>query len=384
MLLSLAILFLVSIILYAVFERIKLQGILGFILAGILLGPSGFNLIDQKLFAVSDDFKVLALMIILIRAGFGLKKKELNKVGKYAFRVGIVPVLLEVIAVALLSHYLFSFKPLIAILLGLIVAPVSPALVIPSMLELKNKVGTKNNIVSTLLIASTTIDNVFCVTMFGLILSVILNCGLDAGLLIKIPVGFTISLIMGFIVSYFFVWLFKRYDIRDTKKALIFLFVCVLIHSLEHYFYFSSFLAIIFLSFLVLERLEPVAHKLALKFGKIWIFAEIVLFVFIGAQFKINMPIETASKAILIVFVAILLRVFGMYIALRGMELDFKQKTYCALSCIPKATVQATLGAVPLMLNIEGGELILAVSVISIIITTPLGVLSSKNFEKFL
>ena len=384
MLTSLAIVIITSLFMFYVFDRIKLHGLLGLILTGIILGPFVFNIIDTKLLSFSSEFKMLALILILIRAGLGLRRSELNKVKIYALKTGLIPLFIEVIVVAVASFYILGLPPLVSIMFGFIMAPVSPAIIIPHMLDIKEKNSNKSSKIPTLLIATTSIDNVVAMMAFGIMLGIVSGKHDSvAEILFKIPISIILGVVMGLVTGYVLVKIFEKYDIRDTRKALIFLFLSVLIHETEKVLPISSLLVIVTTGFFILEKNENIAHRLSSKFNKIWIFAEILLFVIIGAQLNIGALGDVAFKGLFIIIVGLLGRSIGVLISLSGSELKFKERLFCAASYLPKATVQAAIASIPFAMGIAGGGVILAIAVLSIIITTPLGIIIPKMVLRF-
>jgi len=382
MLSSLAVVIIISLLMFYLFDRIKLHGLIGLILTGVILGPYVLNLIDPKLLEFSSEFRMLALIIILIRAGLSIKKTELNKIGNYAASMGLVPFFIEAALVAVASFYILDMEPVIAIMFGFIMAPVSPAIIIPQMLGMKEgRLGSGSKI-PTLLIAATSIDNVTAMTAFGIILG-IASGGQSSlsNIALRIPLSIILGILLGLLVGYALVRLFNRYDIRDTKKTLLFLFVAILIYGLEKIIPISSLLAIITVGFVILEKDEPTAHRLALKFNKIWIFAEILLFVLIGAQFNFTALGGVAVKGLVIILIGLLGRSVGVLISLMGSGFKLNEKLFCVASYLPKATVQAAIAAIPLSMGIKDGDVILAIATLSIILTTPLGIVAPRLFR---
>ncbi len=360
------------------FEKIKLPGLLGMLTTGILLGPWCFDILSEDFLIISDDFRKIALIIILLRAGLGLKKEVLQKVGGAAIRLSIIPCLFEGGMVIAASMLLFNFTIIEAGMLGFIIAAVSPAVVVPAMLDFQQRgIGGEKGI-PTMILAGASVDDIFAITIFsafvGLYAGRSVNFAVMAG---STVISVVIGIILGTAVGFLLLFLFRKMHIRDTKKVLLILGAAILMTAAEDFMspflQISSLLGIMTVGFLLLEKLPVVSERLAVKFGKIWIFAEILLFVLIGAKVNISVLFDSGFKGLLIIFAGLVLRGAGVILSLVKTPLNLREKLFCVISYIPKATVQAAIGAVPLALGIKGGEIILAVAVMSIAITAPLG-----------
>ena len=361
-------------------EKIKIPGLLGMIAVGILLGPygiPGYNLISPLINSMSPELRTAALIVILIRAGLGLNRHTLNKVGIPALKMSCIPCLLEGCAVTLIAHYLLKLNWAPSGMLGFIIAAVSPAVVVPQMLDIKAKGYGKKREVPTLILAGASIDDVFAITLFGVFLAAGTGKAVNIAMqFIKVPLGIIAGILLGLIAGYLLVKFFAKFHMRDTKKMLIFLVVAILLHELEYfndYLPIATLLGVMAMGFVLLELDSRRAQRLAAKFNKLWIFAEILLFVLIGAQVNINVALDAGLFGIVIITLGLCARSIGVWLALYGSKLTGNEKLFCVFSYIPKATVQAAIGAIPLTMGINGGELILAIAVLSIIITAPLG-----------
>jgi len=361
-------------------EKIKVPGLLGMIAVGILFGPYGIpkcNLISPLINNMSFELRTAALIIILIRAGLGLDRKTLNKVGIPAFKMSFIPCLFEGTAVILIAHYCLKLDWPSSGMLGFIIAAVSPAVVVPQMLDIKAKGYGKKREVPTLILASASIDDVFAITLFGVFLAAGTGKAVNiATQFIKVPLGIIAGVAVGLLAGYLLVKFFAKFQMRDTKKMLIFLVTAILLHQLDYFKDFlpiATLLGVMAMGFVLLEMDSRRAHNLASKFNKLWIFAEILLFVLIGAQVNIHVVFDAGLWGIIIITLGLCARSAGVWLALMGSKLNKHERLFCVFSYIPKATVQAAIGAIPLSMGVEGGELILAIAVLSIIITAPLG-----------
>ncbi|MBI5195800.1 MAG: cation:proton antiporter [Nitrospirae bacterium] len=360
------------------FKRLRLPGLIGMLLAGIFLGPYVFNVIDPALITVSADFRMLALVVILLRAGFAVKRDTLNKVGRRAVIMGFTPAVFEGAVIALTAPIFFSISFFEAALLGSVIAAVSPAVVVPSMLKfIEDHRGTKKGI-PTLLLASSSLDNVFVIVIFSALIGIYEGENTNIFLkLLEIPVSVAVGIITGAVIGFALYKLFEIYKPRATKKTLIVIGTAVLLTWLEKilrpFAPLSAISGIIAIGFIMLEKSEPIAHVISLKLGKIWVFAEILLFVMAGAQVDINTALEAGLAGAAVILLGLLARSAGTYVSLIKSGLNSKEKLFCIVSYIPKATVQAAVGAVPLSIGVKSGGIILAVAVLSIIFTAPLG-----------
>jgi len=384
---SLALVILLGLLANKLFEKIKLPGLIGMLLVGILVGPYGFNILSNELLNLSSDFTKIALIVILFRAGIGLNKNKLKKVAKPAILLSFIPSLLEGISIAIVSIYLFDFTIIEGGMLGFIIAAVSSAVVIPAMLDYeKQGVGSKKGI-TTLILAGASMDNVFAITIFGSIVGLYGAKRISVIFAIsQVFISVILGVLIGVIVGFLLIYLFKKWDIRDTKKTLILIGLAIFITSFETLLKgivpLSSLLGIMTIGFIILEKLPKVAKGLSSKFNKVWIFAEILLFVLVGAKVNINEIFTSGLKGLLIIIVGLIFRSIGVLISTHNSGLNKKERMFCVISFIPKATVQAAIGAIPLIMGVPAGELILAVAVLAIIITAPIGAIGIKHGAK--
>ncbi len=380
MLFNLAIIISIALFVNWCCEKIKIPGLLGMIAVGILFGPHGIpncNLISPLINSMSSELRTGALIVILIRAGLGLNRQTLNQVGIPALKMSCIPCLLEGSAVTLIAHYLLQLDWAPSGMLGFIIAAVSPAVVVPQMLDIKAKGYGKKREVPTLILAGASIDDVFAITLFGVFLAAGTGKAINIAVqFIKVPLGITAGIAIGLVAGYLLVKFFKKVPMRDTKKMMIFFVTAILLHELEYfkdYLPIATLLGVMAMGFVLLEMDSRRAHNLAAKFNKLWIFAEILLFVLIGAQVNITVAFNSGLWGIIIIALGLCARSLGVWLALLGSKLHSSERLFCVLAYIPKATVQAAIGAIPLSMGVKGGELILAIAVLSIIITAPLG-----------
>lgn len=374
MFVNLAVVALAALLMAKAFEKIRLPGLLGMILTGVILGPYVLNYISPEALKFSKELRTLALIVILIRAGLGINRKTLNKVGGPALRMSFIPGILEGSAILLMAKFFMDFSWAESGMLGFIVAAVSPAVVVPQMLNLKSMGLGRHREVPTLILAGASLDDVFAITIFGAFLSFGLGKGNEiAMMLAKIPVSILLGVLIGLILGFILEWVFKNFTLRATQKMLIFMTASLLFHELEKAIPVASLLGIMAMGFLLLERDENQAHQLAEKFNKVWVLAELLLFLLIGAAVNIKVAFNSGLVGLGLISIGLLVRSGGVWLALLKSQLNKKERFFSMIAYIPKATVQAAIGAIPLSYGIGAGESILAIAVLSIVFTAPLG-----------
>ncbi len=386
---SIAIIILLAIVSNFIFEKIKLPGLLGMLILGITIGPYGFNLVHGDLLNISSDLRKIALIVILLRAGMGIKTSDLKKIGKPAIKMSCIPGILEGFFIAFISTKLLGFTFIQGGILGFIIAAVSPAVVVPQMISLiDKKIGT-NKSIPTLILAGASIDDVFAITILTSFLALYFGKDVNiASQLLQIPLSIILGIVLGLILGFVIIYLFKKCSINYVKKILIVLAISILLTTLETIFkdklLIASLLGVMTIGFVLTEKLPNVAAPLSQGLNKLWIFAEILLFVLVGAQVNISVAFTSGAIGIIIIFIGLVGRSIGVIISLIGTNLNVKERIFCVISYIPKATVQAAMGALPLSLGVVSGDLILAISVLSILVTAPLGAIGIKVSSKSL
>jgi solute carrier family 9B (sodium/hydrogen exchanger), member 1/2 len=358
--------------------RIKLPGLLGMLMIGILCGPYVFNIMQPALLKVSADLRMVALIVILLRAGLELRRDTLNRVGRTALLMSSVPAIFEGAVITLLAPLLLGISYFEAAILGTILAAVSPAAVVPYMIKLiEKKRGMKKGI-PTLILGASSVDDIFVIVIFSILLEMHTGTNSDIALkLLKIPESILFGIAIGALAGYLLFSLFERYKVRATKMTIVVVAVSILLTWLEDTvktrIAMSALLGVMTVGFVILEKAEIRAHKISQKLGKIWIFAEILIFVLVGAEVNIRVAWEAGLAGAALIFIALIGRSIGTYLSVMGTDLNFRERMFCVISYIPKATVQAAIGAVPLEMGVKSGETILAVAVLSILLTAPLG-----------
>ncbi|MDK9709711.1 cation:proton antiporter [Acidaminobacter sp.] len=380
---GLAIITLLGLLMNTLFVKMRLPGLLGMLVLGIVIGPYGLDWIDAELMAASADFRKIALIIILLRAGLGISRESLNKVGYAAIRLSIIPGVMEGLAISLIAVPLLGFTWIQGGILGFILAAVSPAVIVPMMIQLSERgVGTGQNI-PTLILAAASVDDVVAITIFSAFLGMYSGAHVNIGIqLAWIPVSILLGIGVGILSGIVLVKVFERYHIRDTKKVLVILGIAIMLTALEtamkNRLEIAALLGVMTIGFILLEKRPVVAHRLSAKFGKIWVFAEILLFVLVGAQVDPGVAVDAGANGLLILAAGLTARSIGVWISTVGTSLNAKERFFCVVAYWPKATVQAAIGAIPLSLGVEGGEVIMAVAVLSILVTAPLGALGIR------
>ena len=360
------------------FNRIKLPGLLGMLIVGILCGPYVFNIMQPALLKVSSDLRMVALIVILLRAGLELRRDTLNKVGKTALLMSCVPAIFEGAVITLLAPLFLGISYLEAAMLGAILAAVSPAVVVPLMIRLIDKKRGMKKGIPTLLLGASSVDDVFVIVIFSILLG--MYAGTNSNIVLKlleIPESILLGIAIGALAGYLLFYLFEKYKLRATKMTIVVIAVSILLTWLEETvktrIAMSALLGVMTVGFIILEKAEIRAHKISQKLSKIWIFAEILLFVLVGAEVNIKVAWDAGLAGAALIFIALIGRSIGTYLSVMGTDLNFRERMFCVISYIPKATVQAAIGAVPLEMGVKSGDTILAVAVLSILLTAPLG-----------
>lgn len=376
MLFSLALIFLLGMILGSLFKKLKLPALLGMLLTGILLGPHFFNLLDSSILNISADLRQIALIIILTRAGLNLDIQDLKKVGRPAFFMCFIPATLEIIGMIILASYLFKLSFLDSAILGTVIAAVSPAVIVPKMLKLMEEGYGKKNSIPQLIMAGASVDDIFVIVLFTVFTGLATTGALSFAEFIKIPTSIILGLLAGAILGKILALFFEKIHLRDSNKVIILLSIAFLLVTLEKSITgvigFSSLLAIMAMGGTIKKFRKEVAIRLSNKFSKLWIASELILFVLVGASVNINYLSSTGILAIILILGVLIFRMFGVFISLLGTPLDRKERLFSMIAYCPKATVQAAIGSIPLAMGLPCGELILSIAVLSILITAPL------------
>lgn len=377
MLTSLAYIFLVGMLHGSLFARLRLPSLLGMLLTGILLGPYALNVIDGSILGISAQLRQLALVIILTRAGLALDLGDLKKVGRPAVLMCFVPACLEILGMVLLAPRLLGLSLLEAAVMGSVVAAVSPAVVVPRMLKLMQEgYGTAKSI-PQLIMAGASVDDVFVIVLFTSFTSLAVGGTVSPLRFAGIPVSIVLGIVAGGAVGLCLSAFFKKVHIRDSAKVLILLSLSFLLVALEKALEgmvpFSGLLAVMAAGVAILHSYPVLAGRLSSKFAKLWVAAEILLFVLVGATVDVRLAMTAGPRAILLLLTVMVFRMAGVLLCLLKTPLLPKERLFCMIAYIPKATVQAAIGGIPLAMGLACGPIVLTVAVLSILITAPLG-----------
>lgn len=377
MLLSIALILLVGMSMGWICRKIKLPGLLGMLITGIVLGPYVLNVLDIKLLGISADLRKIALIIILTRAGLGLDLTSLKKIGRPAVLMCFVPATFELAGMLLLAPRLMGISLLEAAVMGAVLAAVSPAVVVPRMVKLMEEgYGVKEGI-PQLILAGASVDDVYVIVLFSTFSGMMQGEGASVIRFVNIPVSIILGMIIGLTIGILLAFYFQKVHIRDTAKVLIILGISFLLAAAEDSLTtpvtFSALIAIMFIGVGLQRKREAVAKRLAVKYGKLWVAAEVFLFVLVGATVNIGYLGRVGVRALLMIAGALLFRMAGVWVCLLGTGLKRGEKAFTMLAYTPKATVQAAIGGIPLALGFTCGDTVLTVAVLAIVLTAPLG-----------
>ncbi len=386
MLTSLALIFLMGLLFGVIFECLKLPPLLGMIVTGILLGPHALNLLDQSILNISSELRQLALVIILTRAGLSLDIADLKKVGRPAVLMCFLPSCLEIIGVLLLAPRLWGFTLLQAAVMGSVLAAVSLAVVVPLMITIMAQGYGKKRGIPQLILASSSVDNVFVLVLFTALVSLAAGGEVSAARLVDVPIAILVGVLAGVLSGMALMALFKHFSMRNSIKIIILLSVSFLLlecqKQLEGIVPMSGLLAIMSLAIVIYQSRPELAGRLSEKYNKLWLAAQILLFVLVGAIVDLKYVRAQGVVAAVIVVGALLFRMLGVWVCFIKTQIPSREKYFCLLAYTPKATMQAAIGAIPLSMGLAGGQQVLTVAVLSILITAPLGAMAIDRLYK--
>ena len=389
MLLSISLILILGMFMGWICRKMKLPALLGMLITGIILGSYGLNLLDGSILGISAELRKIALIIILTRAGLGLDLSGLKKIGRPAVLMCFVPASFELLGMILLAPKLMGLSVLEAAVMGAVLAAVSPAVVVPRMVKLMDEgYGVKEGI-PQLILAGASVDDVYVIVLFSTFVGMMQGEGASILKFVNIPVsiffGIAIGLFLGVLLAYFF----KKVHIRDTSKVLIILSISFLLVVIEDKLTtaitFSSLIAVMFIGIGLQKKREAVAKRLSVKYGKLWVAAEVFLFVLVGATVNIEYLGKVGAKAFVVIIGALIFRMFGVFVCLLGTNLKRKEQLLAMMAYTPKATVQAAIGGIPLALGLACGDTVLTVAVLAIVFTAPLGAFAiDLSYKKLL
>lgn len=395
MLFSVALIFLAGLAAAALFQAIGLPRIIGMLAVGILTGSFVLDLLDPSILGISSELRQIALIIILIKAGLSLNVSDLKKVGRPAVLMAFLPACFEILGYVLFAPYLLGLTRTEAAVMGAVLSAVSPAVVVPRMVKLiETQYGTEKSI-PQMILAGASCDDIFVIVLFSTFVTTAQGGTASAADFLNIPVSILLGVLLGIAAGWVLHALFAAADrknrhIRITAQTVILLGTACLLMSVEtflkEYVAVSGLLAVVAMACLIKQKsAAQESEKLSGKFGKLWIGAEVMLFVLVGAAVDIRYTLTAGVSALLMIFAALLCRTAGVWLCLLGTKLNMKERIFCVIAYLPKATVQAAIGSVPLSLGLPCGRMVLSVAVLAILITAPLGAIGiDRSYQKLL
>ena len=389
MLLSISLILILGMFMGWICQKLKLPSLLGMLITGIVLGPYVLNLLDDSILGISAELRKIALIIILTRAGLGLDLAGLKKIGRPAVLMCFVPASFELIGMILLAPKLMGLTVLEAAIMGAVLAAVSPAVVVPRMVKLMDEGYGVNEGIPQLILAGASVDDVYVIVLFSTFVGMMQGEGASILKFVNIPISIFLGIAIGLLIGVLLAYFFKKMHIRDTSKVLIILSISFLLVVMEDKLStpitFSALIAIMFIGIGLQKKRETVAKRLSVKYGKLWVAAEVFLFVLVGATVNIGYLGKVGVKALIVIIGALVFRMFGVFVCLLGTSLKRKERLFTMLAYTPKATVQAAIGGIPLALGFTCGDLVLTVAVLAIVLTAPLGAFAiDLSYKKLL
>ena len=389
MLTSIALILLSGLFFSFFFNKMKLPGLIGMILVGIVLGPNALNLIDSSILEISADLRQIALVIILTRAGLSLNINDLKKIGRPAVLMCFVPAMVEMLGTIIFAPLLLGVSTLEAAVIGSVIAAVSPAVIVPRMIKLIDEGYGIERRIPQLILAGASVDDVFVIVVFTALTAFASTGEITGTSVLQIPLSLVLGILLGVLVGLLLVFFFKKVHIRDSVKIMIILSVSFLLielqQSVESFIPISGLLAVMSMGITMNQKYDILSKRLSVKYNKLWLWAEVFLFVLVGVVVDIKYAFAAGVGSILLVVVALIFRMVGVFLSLVKTDLNKKERMFCMLSYTPKATVQAAIGTIPLAMGLSCGSLVLTVSVISIIFTAPFGAICiDRLYQKLL
>ena len=395
MLTSLALIFLVGLAMAAICQRLKLPCIIGMLLTGILLGPYALNWLDESILGISSQLRQIALIIILIKAGLSLNLADLKKVGRPAVMMAYVPASFEILAYVLFAPAILGVSRVEAAVMGTVLGAVSPAVVVPRMVQLmETQYGTKKSI-PQMILAGASCDDIFVIVLFSTFSSMAQGGSVQVMDFVNIPISIVLGVALGAVAGYLLGGFFEtayahKHYVRNSMKVIVVLGVAFLLMAIETWakgiVSISGLLAVVAMAcVLKLRSTTFVSKRLSEKFGKLWLAAEVLLFVLVGAAVDIRYTMNAGIVAVVMIGIALLFRAVGVMLCMVGTQLNVKERLFCIIAYLPKATVQATIGSVPMAMGLACGQIVLSVAVLAILITAPLGAIGmDASYQKLL
>lgn len=395
MLTSLSLIFLVGLAMAAICRQIKLPRIIGMLLTGIVLGPYVLNVLDSSILSISADLRKMALIIILLKAGLSMDLKDLKKAGRPAILLSFVPASCEILGYVLFAPVILGVNRVEAAVMGAVLAAVSPAVVVPRMVSLMEKKYGIKKAVPQMIMAGASCDDIFVIVLFTTFLSMAQGDGVNMINFLNIPVSLLLGILLGMVTGYWLYLFFEtsyahKHCVRNSMKVIIILDFAFLLIAVEGWLEgkvsISGYLAVVSMAcMLKLKSTSFVSKRLSEKFGKLWLAAEVILFVLVGAAVDIRYMLKAGIAAVLMIFTALVFRTIGVLLCMIKTDLTWKERLFCVIAYLPKATVQTAIGSVPLAAGLPCGKIVLSVAVMAIILTAPLGAIGmDATYQKLL
>ena len=386
MLTSIAIILLFGLFMGWIFSKLRLPSLLGMVIVGIVLSPHCLNLVDESILMISGDLRQIALVIILTRAGLSLNISDLKKVGRPAIMMCFVPACVEMIGTVIFAPLLLGVSLLDAAIIGSVIAAVSPAVVVPRMIRLIEEGYGKDKSIPQMILAGASVDDVFVIVVFTAFTTLAATGEISMASFLQIPVSIVLGVLSGGIVGAVLVWFFKKHHMRDSIKVLIILSISFLLLEmqtrLEGIVPVSGLLAIMSMGIMIKQKYDVLARRLSVKYNKLWLGAEVFLFVLVGIAVDLKYAVAAGGVVVLLVILALICRMVGVAFSLVKTELSLKERLFCAMAYTPKATVQAAIGTIPMAMGLECGSIVLTMAVVSILLTAPFGAICVDNTYK--
>ena len=386
MLLSIALIMLVGMAAAVFSKKVGLPGLVGMILTGVILGPCVLNLIDDSILNISAELRKIALIIILTRAGLTLDLDDLKRAGRPALLMCFLPASFEILGMILVAPHLLHISILEAAILGAVIAAVSPAVVVPKMIQLMEEGYGMNKQIPQIILAGASVDDVFVIVLFTSFTGLAQGDRISVMKFVNIPISIIAGIIIGAVIGMALSIFFTRVHMRDTVKVIIILSLAFILVSLEEMITipvtFAALISVMFMGIFLKRKKAETSARLSAKFNKLWVMAEIILFVLVGASVDITFISKAGLKTVILIFAVLVFRMAGVFISMLGTKLNGKERLFCMLAYTPKATVQAAIGGVPLAMGLACGNIVLTVAVIAIVITAPLGAFMIEHTYK--
>lgn len=370
-------------------RKLRLPALLGMILVGVLAGPAVLDLIDGSILVISSQLRKIALIIILSRAGLTLNLEDLKKNGRPAVLMCFVPAAFEITGMILLAPVLLPVTRLEAAVMGSVVAAVSPAVIVPKMIKLMEEGYGVRKGIPQIILAGASVDDVFVIVLFSAFTSLAQGKEISVISFVNIPVSILLGAVIGMVLGYALASYFQRVGVRDVVKLLVFLSVSFLLTAAEDGLHtgitFSGLIAVMFMGIGLQRKKMDSAKMLSGKFNQMWVFAEVILFTLVGASVDISYVSSAGLAAVILIFAVLVFRMLGVCLCMAGTKLNWKERIFCMLAYMPKATVQAAIGGLPMAMGLPCGKIVLTVAVLAIFITAPLGAfLIDATYQKLL